>query len=33
VLEEEDDLIADGFGDEDVSALARVAKRRDSYEF
>jgi 3-hydroxyisobutyrate dehydrogenase len=29
VLKQEDDLIAGGFGDEDVSALARVAKRRD----
>jgi 3-hydroxyisobutyrate dehydrogenase len=29
VLRQEDDLIAGGFGDEDVSALARVAKRRD----
>ena len=30
VLEQEDGLIAGGFGDEDVSALARVAKRRDT---
>jgi 3-hydroxyisobutyrate dehydrogenase-like beta-hydroxyacid dehydrogenase len=30
VLAEEDALIAGGFGDEDVSALARVAKRRDT---
>jgi 3-hydroxyisobutyrate dehydrogenase len=29
VLEEEDRLVADGYGDEDVSALARIAKRRD----
>lgn len=28
VLEEEDELIVEGFGDEDVSALARIAKRR-----
>jgi 3-hydroxyisobutyrate dehydrogenase-like beta-hydroxyacid dehydrogenase len=28
VLAEEDELIADGKGDEDVSNLARVAKRR-----
>jgi hypothetical protein len=28
VLGEEDELIADGKGDEDVSNLARVAKRR-----
>jgi 3-hydroxyisobutyrate dehydrogenase-like beta-hydroxyacid dehydrogenase len=27
VLAEEDELIRDGFGDEDVSALARIAKR------
>jgi 3-hydroxyisobutyrate dehydrogenase-like beta-hydroxyacid dehydrogenase len=27
VLEEEDELIREGFGDEDVSALARIAKR------
>jgi 3-hydroxyisobutyrate dehydrogenase-like beta-hydroxyacid dehydrogenase len=27
VLEEEDELIVEGFGDEDVSALARIAKR------
>jgi 3-hydroxyisobutyrate dehydrogenase-like beta-hydroxyacid dehydrogenase len=27
VLSEEDDLIREGFGDEDVSALARIAKR------
>ncbi len=30
VLEQEDDLIANGFGHEDVSALARLAKRRDT---
>ncbi len=30
VLSQEDSLIADGHGDEDVSALARVAKRRDA---
>jgi hypothetical protein len=28
VLAEEDDLIGEGHGDEDVSALARIAKRR-----
>jgi 3-hydroxyisobutyrate dehydrogenase len=28
VLSEEDELIREGFGDEDVSALARIAKRR-----
>ena len=28
VLGEEDELIVEGFGDEDVSALARIAKRR-----
>ena len=27
VLEEEDELIVEGFGDEDVSAIARIAKR------
>ncbi len=30
VLDQEDGLIAEGHGDEDVSALARIAKRRDT---
>ena len=30
VLDQEDRLIADGHGDEDVSALARIAKRRET---
>ena len=32
VLEEEDELIVEGHGDEDVSALARIAKRRPDRE-
>jgi len=32
VLEEEDELIVEGHGDEDVSALARIAKRRPGRE-
>jgi len=30
VLAEEDELIGEGHGDEDVSALARIAKRRSA---